>query len=296
MNADVQELLRTMGCPVIVAPSEAEASCAALVQAGLAWATATEDMDALTFGTPRMLKNLFDTESSRSGTKKPVYEITLSTLLEQLDVPMKTFIDFCILCGCDYCGTLHGVGPATAFKLLKQHGSAEKVAAALDAAKRPPEESWRVAEARALFEAPEVVDCEGLKLEWRPADAAALRSFLVERHSFNEARVKKAIERLESIASGGKQTRLEAFFKAKAPKPVAQGARFDPFAKKVRLSKPKAKGSGKASASGAKRGEGRCGRFAGEASQVSLMRARAFRSHCVYECVLPRFPLAKSTS
>ena len=36
MNADVQELLRLLGCPVILAPSEAEASCAALVQASRA--------------------------------------------------------------------------------------------------------------------------------------------------------------------------------------------------------------------------------------------------------------------
>merc|ERR1719502_483146 len=117
MNADVQELLRLLGCPVILAPSEAEASCASLCKAGRTYATATEDMDALTFGTHVMLKNLFDTESSRTQTKRPVYEIHLSALLEQLDVSMDAFIDFCILCGCDYCGTVRGVGPSTAFKL-----------------------------------------------------------------------------------------------------------------------------------------------------------------------------------
>ena len=34
MNADVQELLRLLGCPVVRAPCEAEASCAALCMAG----------------------------------------------------------------------------------------------------------------------------------------------------------------------------------------------------------------------------------------------------------------------
>lgn len=52
MNADVQELLRLLGCPVVLAPCEAEASCAALCKAGKVYATATEDMDALTFGSP----------------------------------------------------------------------------------------------------------------------------------------------------------------------------------------------------------------------------------------------------
>ena len=69
MNADVQELLRLLGCPVVLAPCEAEASCAALCQAGRVYATATEDMDALTFGSPVMLKNLFDTESSRTQAR-----------------------------------------------------------------------------------------------------------------------------------------------------------------------------------------------------------------------------------
>ena len=133
MNADVQELLRLLGCPVILAPSEAEASCAALCAAGKVFATATEDMDALTFGTGVMLKNLFDTESSRTQTKRPVWEIRLATLLAQLDVSMEAFVDFCILCGCDYCATIRGVGPATAFKLLKTHGSIEAAVAALAA-------------------------------------------------------------------------------------------------------------------------------------------------------------------
>ena len=45
---------------------------------------------------------------------------------------MDAFIDFCILCGCDYCGTVRGVGPATGFKLLKQHGTLEAAVASLD--------------------------------------------------------------------------------------------------------------------------------------------------------------------
>lgn len=40
------------------APSEAEATCAALAKSGLVWATATEDMDALAFGSPRLLRHL----------------------------------------------------------------------------------------------------------------------------------------------------------------------------------------------------------------------------------------------
>lgn len=45
------------------------------------------------------------------------------------------FIDMCILCGCDYCGTIRGIGPKSAYKLIQQHSTLEKVLAALDKSK-----------------------------------------------------------------------------------------------------------------------------------------------------------------
>jgi len=50
MMSDAKKMLKLMGCPVIEAPCEAEAQCAVIVKHGLAFATATEDMDCLTFG------------------------------------------------------------------------------------------------------------------------------------------------------------------------------------------------------------------------------------------------------
>jgi len=218
---------------VILAPSEAEASCAALARDGKVYATATEDMDALTFGTSVMLKNLFDTESSRTQTKKPVYEVRLSTMLAQLDVDMDTFIDFCILCGCDYCGTIRGVGPSTAFKLLKTHGSIEKAMATLDAAKLPPPDEWRLAEARQLFKSPEVVDTSTVQLSWGSPDYEALTEFLVTKHSFNEARVARVVERLKACRHSGQQMRLDAFFQVTQAKQLKDEDKFDPWKKKA---------------------------------------------------------------
>jgi len=56
MTEDAKKLVRLMGCAVIEAPCEAEAQCAAIVKHDLAFATATEDMDALTFGTNFLLR------------------------------------------------------------------------------------------------------------------------------------------------------------------------------------------------------------------------------------------------
>lgn len=57
-NEDCKRLLCLMGVPVIDAPSEAEAQCAAMAKAGVVYGAATEDMDCLTFGCPRLIRHL----------------------------------------------------------------------------------------------------------------------------------------------------------------------------------------------------------------------------------------------
>merc|ERR1712217_63661 len=122
-NEETKTLLRLMGLPIVDAPSEAEATCAALCRDSKVYGAATEDADCLTFGTKVLVRNLMAAESQ----KKTILEANLAVALEQLNVTMDQFIDFCILCGCDYCDTIKGVGPSTAIKLIIQHGSLEKV-------------------------------------------------------------------------------------------------------------------------------------------------------------------------
>ncbi|CAE7280406.1 FEN1-A, partial [Symbiodinium necroappetens] len=144
-NEETKKLLRLMGVPVVDAPSEAEATCAALCRDGKVFAAATEDADCLTFGTKILVRNLMAAESQ----KKTILEVNLALVLEQLNITMDQFIDFCILCGCDYCDTLKGVGPSTAIKLLMQHGTLEKVLEALGPEKVPA--NFRFEAARMFF-------------------------------------------------------------------------------------------------------------------------------------------------
>mmetsp|Transcript_20737 Transcript_20737/g.33796 ORF Transcript_20737/g.33796 Transcript_20737/m.33796 type:complete len:307 (-) Transcript_20737:4330-5250(-) len=127
-NEDIQTLLKLMGLPIVVAPSEAEAQCVELVKKGKAFAVATEDMDALTFGAPIMLRKL----TAAEGLKEKVLEIHLDRVLKDMNLTMEQFIDLCILCGCDYCPTIKGIGSKTAMKLIKEHGTLEKAVASLD--------------------------------------------------------------------------------------------------------------------------------------------------------------------
>ena len=95
-----------------------------------------------------------------------------AVVLAQLDVSMQQFIDFCILCGCDYCGTIRGIGPTTAFKLLKQHGSLEAAVSTIEPSKLPTGDSWQVDQARGLFTTPHVVEATSAKFSVSCALAA----------------------------------------------------------------------------------------------------------------------------
>ena len=53
---ECKRLLTLMGMPVVDAPCEAEAQCAALCKAGKVYAAASEDMDTLCFGTPKLVR------------------------------------------------------------------------------------------------------------------------------------------------------------------------------------------------------------------------------------------------
>lgn len=79
-NEECRRLLKLMGIPFIVAPTEAEAQCAVLARADKVYAAASEDMDTLTFNTPILLRHLTFSEQR----KEPIQEIHLDKVLEGL--------------------------------------------------------------------------------------------------------------------------------------------------------------------------------------------------------------------
>lgn len=120
MKEDAIRLLQLMGFPVIEAKSEAEAQCVQLVKEGKAKAVASDDMDCLTFGADTLIKGI-------KTKKEPVTEICLADVLKELGMTMDQFIDFCIMCGCDYCDAIENVGPVKAYNFIKEFKTIEKV-------------------------------------------------------------------------------------------------------------------------------------------------------------------------
>jgi len=229
-NAECKRLLTLLGVPVVDAPSEAEAQCAEIVKAGAAYALATEDMDALTFGAPRVLRHLM----APAAQDVPVHEYAYEGVLAGLGLTPAQFVDVCILCGCDYCGTIRGVGPQRALDLIKKHGTIEAALATLDPAKYPVPDPFPYDDARRLFTHPEVTPVAALPpFKWTPPDVDGAVDFLVREKGFNEDRVRKALARVAASGHKATQGRLETFFGpaktvssnvgAKRPAPGAKG-------------------------------------------------------------------------
>ncbi|KXN83368.1 Flap endonuclease 1 [Leucoagaricus sp. SymC.cos] len=286
-NEECIKLLKLMGIPVVVAPSEAEAQCAELARGGKVYAAGSEDMDTLTFNAPILYRHLTFSEAK----KQPISEINLQATLKGLDMTMGQFIDLCILLGCDYLEPIKGVGPKSALKLLREHGSlgaviahlrekeAEKKATVVsedeaeepaptsdvepeeDTPKKKPKkgkgkgtggvripEDWPWEEAKKLFEQPDVVPADQVELEWKNPDVDGLVQFLVTEKGFNEERVRKGAEKLQKFLNTKQQGRLDGFF---AVKPKDKPA---PAAKAVAKAKgTKRKGDDKAETSAGKK-------------------------------------------
>lgn len=218
MTEACKKLVRLMGIPCVEAPCEAEAQCAELNKAGLVYATASEDMDSLTFATPRQVRNLWSGASS-TAAKKGVLprEYNLNVILEDLDLDLPQFIDMCILCGCDYVDSIRGMGPVSAFSMIQEHKNIGSILTAIEGkSKYTVPDLFPFAEARKMFVEPEVTPAKDFDLKWTGPDVEGLTEFLVKENQFDEGRVQSGIKKLEAARKSNSQVRIDSFFKSVA--------------------------------------------------------------------------------
>ena len=102
---------------------------------------------------------------------------------------------------------MKGIGPKTALKLIKQHGSLENVLSHLKTAKFPVEPQ-RI---REIFLNPKITD--NYQLKWKEPDIEGVIDFLCRERDFSEDRVGRALEKMTAgiRKTKGKVT-LESFF------------------------------------------------------------------------------------
>ncbi len=139
---DCKYLLKLLGIPVLEAYGEAEATCAELQKTNLVQYTFTEDSDALTFGSPVVIRG--------ANKNDIVTEISLSDILSEFNITYDNFIDFCILCGCDYTTTIPKLGPLTSLNLIQQHKTIENILNTLPDKYKIPDD-FNFESARQLF-------------------------------------------------------------------------------------------------------------------------------------------------
>ena len=111
---EVIKLLTNLGIAFFQAPGEAEEYCAFLQKNGVTDYVLTEDTDSLTFGATKVLFN---------ATRREYSLISLDLVLSELEMEYYSFIDFCILSGCDYTCTIPKIGPVNALKIIKEYSS-----------------------------------------------------------------------------------------------------------------------------------------------------------------------------
>jgi flap endonuclease-1 len=197
MEEDSKRLLSLMGLPWIQGPSEGEAQAAHLTKRGDSDYCASQDYDSLLFGAPILLRNV-TVSGRRKLPSKNVYIdvvpeiIELSSVLRECGITYEQLIDIGILIGTDFNPDgIKGLGPKTALKLIKQHGTLENALPNIKNAEFPAEPQ-RI---REIFLRPKVTD--NYRLEWKEPDMEGVIDFLCREKDFSENRVRKALEKMQ---------------------------------------------------------------------------------------------------
>jgi len=196
---DAKRLLTLLGVPWVQAPGEGEAQAAYMASRGDVWAANSRDYDSLLFGAPRLLRYLtiggeeWLPSKGRARRLEPEL-IELEALLAELGITRTQLIDLSILVGTDFNEGVKGVGPKTALKLIRRHGSIEELPEKTLA--KVPDTYHAI---REIYLRPEVT--ETYSLETRGLDEEGLIGFLCGERGFSRGRVETLVNRMRAAGS-----------------------------------------------------------------------------------------------
>ena len=213
MADDSKKLLDLMGIPWVQAPSEGEAQAAHMVKRGHADYCASQDYDSLLFGAPMLIRNVTISGRRRLPSKNVFVEVIpeivqLDQVLKECGITYEQLVDVGILIGTDFNPDgIEGLGPKTALKLIKEHGTLENALPSVKNAQFPAEPQ-RI---REIFLKPTITD--NYRIEWKEPDVEGVVGFMVRERDFSEDRVRKALEKMQAGTKRLKgKTTLEQWF------------------------------------------------------------------------------------
>jgi flap endonuclease-1 len=202
MIAQSKELLGYMGVQVVEAPSEGEAQAAVMARTGTIWASASQDWDSLLFGSPRLVRNLSVSGKKKVPGKDAYVEVSpelleLKHVLNELGINQEQLIAMGLLVGTDFNPGIKGIGPKTAFKIIKEEKTLDKIIA--KAIEKNPWEGPEPGQIMEFFLNP---PSKEVKLKSPPIEPGKIVKFLVDEHEFSAERIGKAVERLSKERPG----------------------------------------------------------------------------------------------
>ena len=208
-----KKLLEAMGIPVVQSPGEGEAEAAVLARAGKVWAAASQDYDALLYGTPYLVRNL--TLARRRKTPSGLYIdikpelIEFQDVLNKLQIEKDQLICLAILVGTDYNpGGVRGLGQKRALEIVQKY-------------KYPVEIFKHVQEHdkyEFIFDWQEVFKqfheyeaSPSSTIEFKDVNESKVKEILLS-HEFSESRIDSGLQKLRQIEESKKQKGLGDFF------------------------------------------------------------------------------------
>jgi len=217
MVEEAKELVEALGLPAIQAPAEGEAQAAFIAAKKEAYAVASQDYDALLFGTPRLIQNLTLAKKRKTPTGfAPVQPtlIELDSVLNSLQINRDQLICLGILTGTDFnVGGIKGIGPKRALQLVKIYKQPSLLFRAIEKMVKEgkiaePGFDWQ--EVFAIFKKPNVTT--NYKIEFKEVDEEKVRKLLCEKHNFSAERVENALKKVQEARKKAKQKSLNSWF------------------------------------------------------------------------------------
>ena len=121
---NLKYMLDLLNIHYIQAEGEADIICSQLNKRGVVDLVMSDDMDLIVSGTQFLLR-----EFSLGNNK--IQHYSLDTILKTLDITTEQWVDFCILCGCDYSKRVRGMGPKKSIEYIRQYKTIEAIEEAL---------------------------------------------------------------------------------------------------------------------------------------------------------------------
>lgn len=206
-----KELLEALGIPVIQAPEEGEAEAATLTQTSKVWAAASQDYDALLYGTPYLIRNL--TSSRKRKTPSGLYIevkpelIDFQKVVTKLEIDKDQLICLAILVGTDYNpGGIRGLGQKKALEIVQKY--------------KYPVQIFNYVQKNFDF----IFDWQEIfrqfheyksfykeEIEFKKPDEKKIKQILLSR-DFSEKRIDSGLQKLKTLNEAKKQKNLSEFF------------------------------------------------------------------------------------